>query len=460
MESFAEFLANSGLLDPVGLMARIAAILAQLGIVDAFKWLAVGTLLFLVGYRLLVATAQLRAQAFLSILLRSLLVGALLAATPYLQMATLNLYNTAWSVGLKIGGQILDYNASLTQNYGFLTSAATFLGGAGALAILGSSAVRAGSRALDDLARKEGNAAALGNTVGESTAKGLSKALDYLNIFALILLPLMLVFAVIAVTSGITVLIATILLPVLLTFVILNGPAATVNFLNPFYRAVAGSYLLALLVPIIFGIAAFAAVGVPMQGFSQELDAALQKLRETRFWELGTLLSLVGTLIWIVIRTGVQVVVGIILGYFIINKASETVLHFVGGIGGLVRSYAEAYWSGRLGGSTLRGLARTQAIQTAATATVGAARLGRWTAATGMATGRTLYSDAQAKGLVPGVEPPDPNAQDLATRRPLHVREWDRDSAYDRALRWWDRKRGQELDHRRVFVDNKDEQGG
>lgn len=461
MDTMAQMLANYGLLDPVGLMAKLANIFAQLGLFDAFRWLAFGVFLALVGYRLLVATAQLRAQAFLSLLLRSLIVGVLIWASPYLQMATLNLYNTAWSAGLELGGHLFDYNAALTQNYSFIVTSATFLAGASAAVLVGKAAANAGEKSLEELAKREGATTALGNATGEAAAKSVSKALDYFNFFAILLLPLMLMFAVISVTSGITVLVGTMFLPVLLTFLVLNGPAVTSYFLNPFYRAVAGSYLLALFVPIVFGAGAFVALGIPMMNFSQDWDQTLTKLKQTPWFELGTILSLVGSLLWVVVRTAIQVLVGVILGYFIVNKAAETTLHFVGAVGGLVRSYAEAVWTGRIGAATARTILAHadhtiygRAKNTAVTAAVGGYRLGSWTKTATKATATTLGQDLQAKGML-GVPPPEPNAYDLQTRTPLYVREWNRDSAYDRVLQWFDRKirRTEPPDHRRIPLD-------
>lgn len=436
--TFIETLAQWGLIpDPIHILAEIAKALQESRLFEVFRMLAVPVFLGLVGYRLLVATAQLRAQAFLSLMVRGVLVAALLAASPYLQAAVINLYAGGMAAGLRVGGKIFDYNASMTDQFNTLVGLGTVATGAGALAYLGKAAVNAGKKAAKEVAEKEGAATALGQVATSSGAQTFSKALDYLNAFALIFIPLFLLLTVILVTSGVTVMVGTMLMPVILVFLVLNGPGVTGQFLQPLYRAVIGSFLIAVIVPIIFGIATLIAVGVPMADFGRLWNEHWKALVNTPFYDLGGIARNVGALIWTIIRTIAQVLVGVILAYYVVNKAVETVLHFIGGIGGLVKSYVEMAWSGRAGRMTLAAAARSQAIQTGATAALGGYRLARWSTRTASATTSTALEDARASGRLSslGMAPPPPNAYDTTKRRPLYVRDWNRDSLWDRVVR-------------------------
>lgn len=451
--TFIETLAQWGLIpNPIHILTEIAKMLQSTGLFNLFRMLAIPIFLGLVGYRLLVATAQLRAQVFLSLMLRGVLVAALLAASPYLQASVINLFSGGMAAGLRVGGTIFDYNASMTTQFNDMVAFGALVTGAGTLVALSRAAVKAGERATAEVAKKEGAATALGQTATSSTAQVAGKALDYLNAFALLFIPLFLLLTVILVTSGVTVMIGTMLMPVLLVFLVLNGPGVTAQFLQPMYRAFIGSFLLAVLVPIVFGIAMLIAVGVPMADFGRLWEQHWTALSQTAFYDLGGIARNVGALIWTIIRTIAQVIVGVILAYYVVNKAVETVLHFIGGIGGLVKSWVEMAWTGRMGQILLAQGARSAAIQTAAAGVIGSYRLARWGAQTAAATAQTAYTDLQASGRLAslGVAPPPPNAYDTTTRRPIFTREWNRDSLWDRAVQKRLKEKEQSLGYRRI----------
>lgn len=352
MERFIETLMEWGLLpDPVAILSGIAGALREANLYEFFRWVGFFMMIGLVGIRMISATAQLRGEAFLSLFWRVLLVGALLQAMPSIQAALINTYAGGLAAGLEVGGKLMDASIRMAGvPTGMITGGALVTAGGVAYSLTVRSTHAARATATNLTNRLTGSAIEGAN----NQAKNFSLIVDYLNAFAILVLFLFIVETAILVTTGVVVLVGVMLFPIAVPFLVFNGPGVVGQHLQPYYRAFVGSYLVAILVPIIFSMAAVVSVGLPSQEFAIRWQEHWENIQKATSFELGRVVREVGALLWTVIRTAVQVLIGVFLAWIIVNKAVEIVMNFTGGIAGIVKSYAEGMIQARTLGKALR----------------------------------------------------------------------------------------------------------
>lgn len=430
--TFYDILVSWGLLpDPIFILNRIAASLRESNLYELFRWVGFFIMIGFVGIRLVAATAQLRAQGFVSLLLRAILVGVILQTMPYIQGAIINLYAGGLDAGLEVGNTLMERSLRETDTFNNVLSMGAFVTGMGATAYLGTKVVQASRRIA-----KEANLRVVdtGLDQGNKQAIDYGRALDYLSAFSILIIFLFILLTGILVSSGIVVLIGTLLFPIAVPFLVFNGPGIVSQQLQPYYRAFVGAFLIAVIVPIIFGMASTIAIGIPGQEFALKWEAHWEALKQTRWWDVGEIARHIGGLLWTIIRTAVQVLIGLYLAWLIINRATDIVLNFIGGIAGLIKSYAETFLQARAIGRALQmGSAARGPITSAAGGAATVAYVGGRMA---YATAKNAFLDARAEGkLSPLAPPPPPNAYTTGTRRPQYVRPYDPFAIQDRLNR-------------------------
>ncbi len=433
-----ELLTSWGVLPDVGgTLARVQFHLKNLGAFDALQGLAAAILLGLVAIRLLQGTARLRGQIFLSTAIRGAIAGALLAATPALQDATASFFIGAINTSVTISDKLFEHNMALTRAASDVITVGAGAMGIAAVGVMGNAAREVGKRALEKgITNTTVVDMAGAGTKGATEAVG--KFAAYLNIFAIALIPLLLLLAVLQVTAGVGMLVALMFLPAIIPFLVMNGPGVTAQFFQPFYRTVIGGAFVVLIAPIVLGAAALIAFGVPAEQFGQAWDYHVSALNNVSAWNIGEGLKHLGALVWAIVRLLLSLIFGTVLAFYVTLGTSRFITQFVGGVAGLVGDMAglvrgAVTGKAAVGTSAQAAAAAGSAARSAATAAgrtaVGLYALNR----VAYQTARTAYADYQAR------KAPVANSYTVSDRRPVVSRAVNPQSMTD----YWDVKRGE-----------------
>ncbi|GBD40659.1 hypothetical protein HRbin39_00028 [bacterium HR39] len=433
-----ELLTDWGVLPDVSnTLARIQFHLKNLGAFDALQTLAGAILLGLVGIRLLQGTARLRGQIFLSTAIRGAIAGALLAAAPALQEAAASFFIGAVDTSITISDRLFEYNLALSRAASDVITVGAGAMGIATVGVMGNAARKVGEKALE----KGITNTTVVDMAGAGTkgaTESVGKFAAYLNIFAIALIPLLLLLAVLQVTAGVGMLVALMFLPAIIPFLVMNGHGVTAQFFQPLYRAIIGGAFVVLLAPIVLGAAALIAFGIPAEQFGQAWNYHVSALENISMWNIGEGLKHVGALIWAIVRLLLSLVFGVILAFYVTLGASRFITQFVGGIAGLVGDMAGLV-RGAVTGKTAARTSTQAALATGSAAKSAAAAAGR--TAVGLyalnrvayQTARTAYADYQAR------KAPVANSYTISDRRPVVSRPLNPQSMTD----YWHLKEGE-----------------
>lgn len=410
--TFLEVLQKNGFIpDPIVVLSALGRVLEQYGLWKFSITLGVIVYVAIALAQLLGASLTVRAKLAYAMALRGLFVGAFLAAFFPIRDASFYLWNKAYEAGTKIGENLMD--TSLSDN-ALLNLVGVATGGValGAASMVTKVTSEGAKRILEkgiahevDVALQKGiatNAKEAMNTTVKGGLQGLKKTLDYLNLFGLMLLPVMLSMVAVVILSGALLLLANLAFPPLVA-VLMASPATGFSFFNLWFRAFLGSVSTSLLVPVVYGLAAFLALKAPAEALWPKVEEALDGI-----FNIVNVIAVVpffinvGKLIWALLTFVVALGISVWIGWLLVQNAGRYVAQLTSGAiaGGSVGELMATFFGARTVSRAARPfLARTSGA--AADLAEGVARAGYET----------------TKGA----------AQDLATRARLTFRNWRRE---------------------------------
>jgi len=343
--SFFEILQNIGVFpDPMTVLTDVGKSISEYKVYDFAVLLGVIIFLTITFYRVMNAALTLRPRIAAEGILRGLLVGAALTAYPYIRDGTLYLWNGAYHAGIAVGSRMMD--SALSDNYlldfmglatGGMALSAARLGGealkVGAEKLLrsgiGHGVEKGGQQIISGQAAQKAK-----NAMGNTAVQGVETTLRYLNIFGILLVPLMLSMVAMGILSGMLILLANVAFPALIA-TLMASPQTGAAFFSRWVQAFVGSFSTAFLTPIIYGSAAIIALKSPAQKAWEKIDRLLQKLSDPLanygLFEITAFLKDVGALIWSFIAFAIALGISIWVGWLLVQAAGRYITQITSG---------------------------------------------------------------------------------------------------------------------------------
>ncbi len=325
--------------DPIAILTFLGAKFEQYKLYTLAITIGVALYLGIAAYQMLTATATLRKTLMAGLVVRSILVGAALSAAPYIRDGTFYMWSTAYAGATTLGSRLIDDSmAEGALLVGISTAGVGIAGLAGKFVFKATGvAAEAAEKGLLATGEKMVRETASNQTAKAALKQGLN-AMNYMNVFGLLLIPVIISFTAIVVLSGVLLMLANLLFPALVATMVAS-PMTGLTYFGNWVRAFLGSYATVLITPLIFGIASAIAIGAPSARLNAELSRSWDSLQTTLnsanlaniFNKMPEILGAFGGLIGATLVAIVGLVVGVIIATMLTNNAGRYISQLVEG---------------------------------------------------------------------------------------------------------------------------------
>lgn len=325
--------------NPIGILSFLGAKFQEYQIYNLSIMIGVALYLGIAAYQMLTATATLRKTLMAGLVVRSILVGAALSAAPYIRDGTFYMWSTAYAGATTLGSRLIDDSmAEGALLVGISTAGVGIAGLAGKFVFKATEvAAEAAEKGLLATGEKMVRETASNQTAKAALKQGLN-AMNYMNVFGLLLIPVIISFTAIVVLSGVLLMLANLLFPALVATMVAS-PMTGLTYFGNWVRAFLGSYATVLITPLIFGIASAIAIGAPSARLNAELSRSWDSLQTTLnsanlaniFNKMPEILGAFGGLIGATLVAIVGLVVGVIIATMLTNNAGRYISQLVEG---------------------------------------------------------------------------------------------------------------------------------